>query len=225
MKRRILFLILLLILSFPAAISALSVNTTALRTVNQVFQSEETIEIELPAASAPCAEFWLTGLKYHHLERNEERDTAWLQAAGCQADYVVFMHLLVPEDLQLVERLVREVPDTAESWFWLSEFQPENAISYLQRGLALSPNDGWRWLALGRLLENEQRDPQLIIQAYLESCLNGEPGRHGCVRAANVAERIGDIEGAIRYLRLSRYPEYHATADQLEAELTSENQK
>ena len=86
--------------------------------------------------------------------------------------------------------------------------------------LALAPDSGQRWLELARLLAG--RDDQASLEAYLQACLNGDPGANGCAHAASIVEARGDLATAIRYYRLSNWEEAQRRADELERSLSGQ---
>jgi hypothetical protein len=96
----------------------------------------------------------------------------------------------------------------------LSKSDPERAIQLYRQGLLQRPDDGVSWYELGDLLAS--RDPAAAIDAYLQSCSHGDPGKHGCYGAGLTAEKQGDIAHAIQYYRLSQWEVAIQKAEQLE---------
>ena len=101
----------------------------------------------------------------------------------------------------------------------LSKEAPEQAIELYRQGLQANPYDGVRWRELGDILRNT--DPKAAIEAYLQSCYNGDPGFNGCYWAGRTSEDIEDIQSAITYYRFSAWDVAQKRADELEARLTS----
>jgi len=99
----------------------------------------------------------------------------------------------------------------------LSNEQPDLAIQLYRQTLQFRQNDGVRWRELGDLLR--ERDPQAAIQAYLQSCYNLDPGLNGCYRAGRTAEKLGDLQAAVRYYRLSKSSSALGRADKLEEQI------
>jgi len=150
---------------------------------------------------------------------------------------VLFLHSLLPENVDFPNYVTQNLPEIAEGWFWraelnyavwhagqvqsLSEEERSKSIEYFMNGLLLDPKDGLRWRELGDLMR--PKDPQSAIQAYLQSCFNGDPGLNGCWLAGKTAEEIGEYENAINYYRYSRWPNAHNRADQLELQMNAPN--
>ena len=145
-------------------------------------------------------------------------DQAEALLRSCSSVYVIFLHALMPQQRRLAESAVRYQPGAAFSWFWLAEVKGryhdmgfrgvskdnwEEIAALLRRGLALAPHDGLRWRLLGDVLRPYA--PQQAIDAYLNSCFNGDPGYNGCYRAGLMAEELGDYRSAIRYYCYSRW--------------------
>ena len=143
------------------------------------------------------------------------------------------LHTVAPKNHTLAELAVQAQPESAEAWFWLAgaltyissagsvrpvnEHDREWVIRLYRQGLYLAPHDGQRWRELGDLLASQ--NPQAAIEAYLQSCYNGDPGLNGCYRAGATAAHLGDFDAAIQYYRLSRLSESWKRADQLEQQL------
>jgi tetratricopeptide (TPR) repeat protein len=128
------------------------------------------------------------------------------------------MAVLAHDDEPLARQAIQKQPGSAAAYFWLAEIivgeRPQEAIRVYRQGLELDPTDGVRWKALGDLLV--ERDPNGAIEAYLQSCINGDPGANGCWGAGGTAEQQGDIAAAISYYRLSNWEVALQRADELE---------
>jgi len=154
----------------------------------------------------------------------------------CHPHYVLLLHTLLPENSNFPTYATQKLPHIAEGWFWQAELnyavlkgnQVQNlsaeersrTIEYFVNGLSLDPKDGLRWRELGDLLK--MGDPQTAIQAYLQSCFNGDPAYNGCWLAGKTAEQIGEIENAIQYYRYSRWEVARDRAGELEVQLTDQ---
>jgi len=101
----------------------------------------------------------------------------------------------------------------------LNDTNRREIVALFREGLALDPRDGLRWRELGDALRS--LDPKEAIEAYLQSCFNGDPGANGCYRAGLTAEQLSDYENAIRYYRYSRWEGALNRANQLEAQLSA----
>ena len=171
-----------------------------------------------------CRANWLRGLVANRLGWEANRDASWEAAIRCSSGYVSMLHAVVPDNQGLAELSVREHPKSAEALFWLAQIRarrsPEEAIELYQQGLQREPHDGLRWRELGDLLAS--RDPSAAMEAYLQSCYNSDPGYHGCYGAGMMAERLGDLEAAILYYRLSQWSGSLDRADELEKQRREE---
>ncbi len=148
---------------------------------------------------------------------------------ACGPFYVPLLRSVIPKDERLATTALELQPDDAESWFWLAEIKAgfvngmpsavndanRDAITFLfRKGLSLNPRDGLRWRELGDVLR--AHDPEAAIEAYQNSCYNGDPGSNGCYRAGVTAEQLGEWERAASYFRRSRHAEIRQRADELE---------
>jgi tetratricopeptide (TPR) repeat protein len=165
-----------------------------------------------------CSLLWYLGFIAEQRGNREVRDQYWIEAVQCDPDLVRYLYNRYPDDMPLAQTIHAAQPESGSSWFWLGDLQAENRLAYYQHGLRLDPHDGRRWNTLGVMLEGEG-DLVSAQEAYLQSCLNGDPGHNGCWRAGKTAEELGDYEAAIDYYRLSRWKPAFDRAKELEAQI------
>jgi tetratricopeptide (TPR) repeat protein len=211
-----------LVLPNLRVLSILSFNRFAVETVKQIFVGKP-IKIKKNSDSQECKTFWFDGLIAGSQGDLEGRNTYWRVAVQCSPKFIEMLSLIIPDDRAMAEFVVASHPETAESWFWMAQLDDERVIEFYERGLALDPTAGLRWKEYGDLIVEE--DPERAIQAYLQSCLNGDPRYNGCWLAGKMAEQLGDIPRAIRYYRFSLWKGAWNRADELELELNSEQER
>lgn len=174
-------------------------------------------------AAKNCRARWFEGLVYHAAGDAAGRSRAWDGLLDCSDRYTAYMASLAPGDVDLARRAIAAQPQSAAGYFWLAPAvaagDPEAAIGYYHRGLEIAPHDGRHWLALADLLA--QRDEAAALDAYLQACLNGDPGANGCLRAGSLAEARGDLTAAVEYYRLSNWEGALARARELELQLVT----
>lgn len=174
-------------------------------------------------AAKNCRARWYAGLVYHTAGDAAGRSRVWGELLDCSDRYTTYMASLVPGDIDLARRAIDTQPQNAAGYFWLAPTvaadDPAAAIGYYQRGLEIAPHDGRRWLALADLLA--PRDETAALEAYLQACLNGDPGANGCLRAGSLTEARGDLTTAIEYYRLSNWDGALARARELERQLVA----
>lgn len=221
-KTTVILLIFCLLLVFfsPFLKERLVLNLDALDTLHTLYTGEALFSGRPTwlTGSQTCAAHWMAVLQAEALGRLDERDQAYRQAIACDSQYVAFMQRMHPEDLSLAQMSIEKQPGSAVSWFWAGDLLPEKKIEYYQRGLAIDPLDGLRWLSLGDALKSE--NPEQALQAYLNACNNGDPGYHGCLRAGMMAEQLGSVQKAIEFYRMSSYSQVREKADILERKIT-----
>lgn len=171
--------------------------------------------MDIGEKTGTCHIFWYLGFIMNSLEKIQERDSLWGKAVVCDPDLVYYLHNQYSDDLELAVFIHRVQPAAAESWFWLGDLTPKNRLDYYMHGLTLDPTDGRRWHELGVMFAR-QGDFNTALQAFLQSCYNGDPGHNGCWRAGGTAEQLGDIESAIKYYKLSRWGTALDRANELE---------
>lgn len=170
-------------------------------------------------AANRCQAYWFEGLLYHSAGDTLARSAAWKDLLTCTNRYIRYMTVVAAEDTALAHSAIQAYPHSADAYFWLAAAltgeDPDSAIAFYRQGLSLSPKDGLRWQMMADLLVSG--DPIAAEEAYYQSCLNGDPGANGCLRAGGLAEARGDVNQAIDYLRLSKFEEAQTWADELEA--------
>jgi len=164
---------------------------------------------------------WLLGIAYSVHGDTARRDSAWSIILNADPAYVTLARIAAPTTQFLAETAHSAHPRDARACFWLAELvspsDTERAVSLYRTGLSDDPSNGLAWRKLGDLLM--PGDPRAALDAYLQSCLNGDPGANGCLLAGRAAERLGDFHSAIRYYRMSRYGRARERADELESRL------
>lgn len=234
-KFPLLFLALLLVfIPWPHLASAFTLNLVAAQTLQTVLpEAHPLVQLASSFASASCRGSWFQGFIAQAQVDEPSRAAAWKAAIDCDPHYIVLLHKMLPDEVAFASYAAQVQHSSAESWFWLAEVRGgfanyvfhnlndakrDEVIALLRIGLALNPRDGLRWRELGDVLRRV--DPQAAIDAYLQSCFNGDPGWNGCWRAGQTAEQLGEIENAIQYYRYSRWEGARDRADQLEAQLS-----
>ena len=211
--------------TWPSLVKRAQFNRAAVLTVHLLRSAPSRSAVEEASKALTevggCRAYWFQGLLAHTVDDEGTRNGAWVEAMRCSSYYVSTVFVILPNYRPLAEQAVHIQPESADAWFWLARIfrqgEPQTAIEFYRRGLALRPTDGLRWRELGDLLAVS--DPQAAIEAYLQSCYNGDPGSNGCVHAGLTAERLGDIENAIRYYRLSGWSGSWEKAARLEQQM------
>lgn len=204
---------------------ALQTNLAGWMTVSTLINDRDFSQQDLSLqrmADENCRVIWfqaaLAGKRFDHQSQKAD----WIEAMRCSPRYIPLVRKFAPQDNELAHQAAQLQPASAHAWFWLAELtaeeSPEQAISLYRRGLALDPSSGWDWVRLGRLLE--EREPQAAVQAYANACFLDDPGLHGCYGAGYMSERIGNLQAAIRFYRLSSFPKAQERAAELEQQLS-----
>lgn len=169
------------------------------------------------ARAGLCRGHWLRGLLA--APGSAERRAQWTSLVECSPRFFVLLQETAGRDRHLAARAVESWGEDAEAHFWLARaLAPAarpRAIGHYRRGLELRPSAARAWIELGDLLIDA--DPAGALAAYGEACRRGDPGANACIRAGIVAERLGDVEAAIRWYRRSRWGPSRERAAALEA--------
>jgi len=181
--------------------------------------------LDQPILQGVCRANWHRGVVAKALGKERESGDAWAALIRCSSHFIWLLQIVAPLDHELAELAVEVQPENAEAWFWLADIHFETSqgdpIPLYKHGLQLDPQNGVRWCELGRALARE--DPHAAIEAFLQCCHHGDPGANGCWKAGQTAEKLGLIEDAIRYYRLSHWDTPLARANELEAKLAEES--
>jgi hypothetical protein len=154
-----------------------------------------------------------TGAQSRYLER----------LIQCSGRRLLLVARLLPGEQHLAEVAVLHHPESSESWLWLARSRgkvaPSATVEYYRRALLLDPRNGLAWRELGDLIATS--NPNAAMEAYLQSCRNGDPGYNGCWLAGGLAERQGLPQSAISYYRESQWPPALERAALLERQLST----
>lgn len=200
-------------------------NLSATVTARALLQGESPVLDVRPAGDIACAPRWFMGLQQYAAGETAARDATWTSLLDCTDRFIPFMAVLAPSQTSLAREAIARQPESAAGHFWLAEqltlSDPAEAVGVYLEGLRYAPRDGRKWLALGDLLAESQ--PAAAQEAYLQACVNGDPGANGCLRAGGIAERQGELQRAIEIYRLSNYEGSRERADELESALAGES--
>lgn len=176
----------------------------------------------IAVTTSGCGHIWLVGV-----EAGKRGDLAgqrhiWEQALGCAPNYLSLLQAVLPQDKGMALLATQRYPDSSKAWFWLGEaIAPTDHLAARQaylRTVALAPDDGLAWCRLGSSYEHDG-EPEKASEAFLNCCLNGDRGSNGCYGAGRIMERLGNVQKAIEYYRLSRWEGALKRAEELENQL------
>ncbi|RMH15869.1 MAG: hypothetical protein D6696_19540 [Acidobacteria bacterium] len=217
-------LVAALLLASPPGRRTAALNLAALDAMEAVLDQPA----QLPAARdalyalepRPCRASWLLAQVLAR-QGDARRDAAFADSLRCAAT-VPLAAAALTDDRRLAQLAVRSHPGVAVAHRWLARSYgrdppPEErraAIASYRHAVALAPRDGRAWYELGKLLA--AGDLHAALRAFLAACEHGDPGANACVAAAETALALGDRRAAIRYYRLSRWPEAHRRAARLQ---------
>jgi tetratricopeptide (TPR) repeat protein len=131
---------------------------------------------------------------------------------------------IYPNDFILATKANYIYPNNKPFLFWLfdSTESNENRKKILNKILSLDSEDANVLTLLG-IVYWENNEKEEAMEFYKQSCKINDRKGNGCYYVARTYELFGDIEKAIYYYRLSYWPPSWEKADQLEAELSTQN--
>ncbi len=221
-RRRLLIGALFMLLGLSSIRGARQLNRAAVLGARAITQDPSLLPAAQTALDAAtghnCRAGWLAGKVAQARDRPGQRDDAWADLLRCSDAFVPLVADELPGDRRLAEQAVQVQPSSAAAHFWLArirvaERDHDDAERLYRRGLELAPGHGLAWLELGRLLAPEDR--QAALAAFIKSCHRGDPGANACLAAGITAERLGDVELALRYYRKSRLHRARERVEQL----------
>lgn len=209
------------VLSWPRVLATFELNAAAITALRaaQAGSTSPLVGFDQSTSDIGCRIIWLGSMIAHAAGRAAESENEWRAAIECGPIYVQMLFALAPDNERLAQQAVDHYPQSATALFWLakirSELDPNAALALYRRGLTIEPGASARWRELGDLLRM-RGEFDAALDAYLQSCYHGDFGSNGCWQAGLTAEQHGDIESAIKYLRLSRWSVALEYADKLE---------
>ncbi len=179
-------------------------------------------EASVPLANPDCAQIWFLGMIAGQRGDLAAQRQALERALSCSPEYVSLIQAVIPQDLKLAGLATQLQPESAAAWFWLGEASAPTDASVArqayERTVALAPYRGLPWCRLGFNYEHTG-ELERAERAFLNCCLNGDPGSNGCYGAGRMLEQMGDPQQAIIYYRRSRWQGSLDRARELESSL------
>jgi len=197
-------------------------NRLSLKTVKTILGSESLSEpffdFQSLNKNLPCHAKWLMFdpiIKKVPFDKNQRVVDELLD---CSLLHAYFIRIFAPTDMELAQKTYVIYPEDPGIFYWLADGiekdDPEQAEQLFRRIVELQPYNGRAWHRLGRLVEQRGLISEAIT-FYHNSCVNNDPGNHGCLNAGRLLEQEGRYEEAIYYYRLSRLASIRANADRL----------
>ncbi|PKO04172.1 MAG: hypothetical protein CVU41_18395 [Chloroflexi bacterium HGW-Chloroflexi-3] len=227
-----LFILLILPVFFLESLTGFfDINKIALRTSRNFFGKESQIVHTISdqnniSNNLSCHMKWLSFDPVINKIFFDKNDKAVDELLNCSLLHVYFIRIFAPADMELAQKASVIYPEDPGILFWLADGiekdNPDQAEQLFRRIVELQPYNGRAWHRLGRLVEQRGLFSE-AISCYHNSCVNNDPGNHGCLNAGRLLEQEGRYEEAIYYYSLSRLESIRANADRLEAELSSQN--
>jgi tetratricopeptide (TPR) repeat protein len=227
MRLRIIPWLLLLIIVLITSISGYEyflLNRFSLDTIENVFaNSDKSQHFVLNAGSFSknfdCHVNWLTYNPFIKKTSFDKNDRVIDELLNCSLLHVYFIRIFAPTDMALAQKASLIYPEDPGILFWLADGiekdDPDQAEQLFRRIVELQPYNGRAWHRLGRLVEQRGLISE-AISFYHNSCVNNDPGNHGCFNGGRLLEQEGRFDEAIYYYRLSRLASIRANADRLE---------
>ena len=227
MKLRIISWLLLLIIVLITSISGYEyflLNRFSLDVVKNIFAfSDKSQPFVINADSSNknlyCHFKWLTFDPVVNKTPFDKNDQVVDELLNCSLLHVYFIRIFAPTDMALAQKASLIYPEDPGILFWLADGiekdDPDQAEQLFRRIVELQPSNGRAWHRLGRLVEQRGLVSEAIF-CFHNSCVNNDPGNHGCLNAGRLLEQEGRYEKAIYYYRLSRLASIRANADRLE---------
>lgn len=179
-------------------------------------------KISIPLVSPNCLHIGLVGMIEAEQGNLSAQKQIYKQALGCSPRYISLIHSIMPNDLEMAQLATQYYPGNPNTWFWLAEVsnseEPAAARQAYLRTLALAPRYGLAWCHLAMNYE-KYNYIDLALEAYLNCCMNGDPGYNGCTNAGKIMEQKGNLQLAIDYYLRSYYSVTLEHARQLQKQL------
>jgi hypothetical protein len=202
------FLVLIiLVITVPVIVITLRLNSVTLSALKSVFTpnhelSQTAANLFTQQAPYDCHLSWLIS----KFQSQDQQQISFLDAFKCSPEYLHIAMNYRPIDLELALMASQLYPNDEDVWMWLGfsqEYQKANAgLEAYQRVVALDSRNGIAWCAIGEILERQALFSQ-AEDAYLNCCKNQDPGGAGCYGAGQMAEKLGNLQLAVQYYRLS----------------------
>jgi tetratricopeptide (TPR) repeat protein len=207
-------------------IEAVNNNRLSLLMLKGTFQKPTLLAIAYSGyqiqSRSDCQAYWMSGKAADLLGKEDEKQTAWIKYLECSATSISILRSTLPMDVVFINKAMLLYPDNMDTLYWFAGYAEKNnpveAIRSYNRIVQINSSQALAWCRLGNLYEREQ-SLNLSLNAYIQCCINNDPGYNGCEGAGRVMEKLGNPLKAIQYYRLSRWQGVLDRADELEKQL------
>ena len=221
------FLAFVILLSIIQVQETLRLNTYSLKVVKVFFYPVDASKPVNQYASIydptlNCHLSWYKLIVKYRQPPLSPIDPIFEEVISCSLLHLRMIRKMFPFNLDLANLASQIYPEQTYPIHWVIEITDPliniKSRPLVEKILTLNQKDGLAWRYLGVIYLKEGNIPS-AIDAFINSCLNGDPGVNGCVNAGYLFEQQGEYEKAIYYYRLSRWYKSQEAADLLEAKL------
>jgi len=187
-------------------------------------QINKDITVPMEIIEPNCAHIWISGAIVVKYGDPSDQRSVWKYAINCSENNISQLHIIFPNDLDMAQLATQRYPNNYGSWLWLGDATA--LINYLDarqaylRSVALAPENGLVWCTMGWNYE-QTNEIENAFRAFLNCCLNGDPGLNGCSGAGRMMEILGNTQQAIEYYQLSRWEGALKRANELKTQLNT----
>jgi tetratricopeptide (TPR) repeat protein len=221
----------ILLLSLVQGQEILRLNVHSLQVVKASFDPAEisnpvTRSISISDPTLNCHLRWFELLLKYRQQPVDSDDPIFGEVISCSSLIMRMLRKMYPMNLELAKLSALTYPDQTFPLYWIfditnSPINP-NSRDLIEKIIELNPKEGLAWRYLG-LIYLQEGNISEAISAHINSCLNGDPGFHGCHGAGSLLEQEGEYDQAIYFYRLSRWQVSQQKADDLEKRITKGN--
>jgi tetratricopeptide (TPR) repeat protein len=222
-NRKILFWVLLgfsFLLGSFGFIENMRLNKLSKTIVESIFNQDKLI-----SAEGNCKNSWLTSMNNINLNGLESSETYMMNFLNCSRLHVSMIQDLYPSNNLLASEANKIYPNDKDILFWVyrssgSDYETKELA--IKKILSIDPDEANAWTALGKIYIDTKRY-ESALNAFMTSCELNDRTANGCYYVGWTYQLMKDYENAIIYFRKSYWPPSWERANQLEAQLSSQN--
>lgn len=195
-------------------------NVLSKRIVESIFNQKDFIHLEWD-----CKDSWLTSMNNIQLFGLQSEEMKIVKFTNCSRLHASMIQDLFPNNVEFALEANKIYPNDKEILFWIyksAESNYELKEMVINQVVSNDPTDANGWTALGKIYV-DTKNYESALHAFKISCEIDDRKANGCYYVGSTYRLIGDTEKAIDYFRLSYWPRSGEIADQLEAELSTQN--
>ena len=220
LKNKIAFLILFLVLlstTIGNFFSLMTLNRSSLRLIDHINDANSN-KLNISLGNS-CHSKWISALSDQYLKVETDSPKKFIELLSCSNLHFKLIQLMFPKNKAIATAANMLFPENPSNLYWLMDSVEDDFVyskEIANQLLKINGQDSVAWRRLGEIQWREA-NYQEAISSYLKACIIDDGASNGCYYVAASYRTLGEIDKAIYYFRLSKWPPSQLEADLLES--------